>query len=97
MSGPVRTCVGCRERAAKADLLRVVAVGDVLVPDPRGRLPGRGAYLHPRPGCLALAERRRVLARAMRLATVPDASPLRVYLAEQDQRSSEEEAGRVKR
>jgi hypothetical protein len=33
----------------------------------------------------------------MRLATVPDASPLRVYLAEQDQRSSEEEAGRVKR
>jgi hypothetical protein len=32
--GPVRTCVGCRGRAAKTDLLRVVADGGRLVPDP---------------------------------------------------------------
>jgi uncharacterized protein len=31
---------------AKSDLLRVVARGDEIVPDPRARLPGRGAYLH---------------------------------------------------
>ncbi|WP_435877653.1 YlxR family protein, partial [Streptomyces halstedii] len=48
---PERTCVGCRERAAKSELLRtVVDEGDVL-PDPRGTLPGRGAYVHP--GCTA--------------------------------------------
>jgi predicted RNA-binding protein YlxR (DUF448 family) len=75
--------VGCRERAAKADLLRVVAVESVLVPDPRGWLPGRGAYLHPESGCLALAERRRALQRALRLAGAPDVSALREHVAEQ--------------
>ena len=66
----VRTCVGCRERATKLDLLRVVAQdrgsGLEAVPDPTGRAPGRGAHLHPDPACLALALRRRSLPRALR-------------------------------
>ncbi len=52
---PVRTCVGCRRTAAKADLTRLVLRGGALVPDPAGREPGRGAYVHPRPGCLQAA------------------------------------------
>lgn len=64
---PVRTCVGCRQRSAKSDLVRVVAAGTVLQPDPRGRLPGRGAYLHRSSDCLALAVRRGAFARALRL------------------------------
>ncbi|MET0839585.1 MAG: YlxR family protein [Marmoricola sp.] len=69
--GPVRTCVGCRERAAKRELLRVVAGTDaegqwLVVPDPRGTAPGRGAHLHPTPECLALAERKRAFTRALR-------------------------------
>ena len=68
--GPVRTCVGCRVRASRAVLLRVVAVevgGEiVVVPDPRHRLAGRGAWLHPDPACLDLAERRRAFPRALR-------------------------------
>ncbi|WP_323451002.1 YlxR family protein [Streptomyces yaizuensis] len=63
---PERTCVGCRERAAKTDLLRIVAVGGECVPDERGTLPGRGAYVHPAVGCLDLAERRRAFPRALR-------------------------------
>ncbi|WP_419998315.1 YlxR family protein [Streptomyces boninensis] len=63
---PERTCVGCRERAAKSDLLRVVVVGDEVVPDDRGTLPGRGAYLHPAKACLDLAVRRRAFTRAFR-------------------------------
>ena len=63
---PVRTCVGCRQRAAKSSLLRLVMAGDVIVPDPGARLPGRGAYLHPSQGCLELAQRRRALVRALR-------------------------------
>ena len=66
----VRTCVGCRRRAAKFELLRVVAsdrgAGLEVVPDPAGRAPGRGAHLHPDPDCLRLALRRRAFPRALK-------------------------------
>ncbi|GAB3668369.1 YlxR family protein [Nocardioides korecus] len=73
-SGPVRTCIGCRQRAAKRELLRLVAGTDAdgqagswsVVPDPSSTAPGRGAHLHPTSACLALAERRRAFARALR-------------------------------
>jgi uncharacterized protein len=78
--GPVRTCVGCRTRAAQADLLRVVAVDGVLTPDPRRRLPGRGASVHPDPRCVDLAEKRRAFARALRLDGPLDVSPVRDHL-----------------
>ncbi|TRV73407.1 YlxR family protein [Streptomyces sp. 130] len=58
--------MGCRERAAKNELLRIVADGDACVPDPRGTLPGRGAYVHPVPDCLGLAVRRRAFPRAFK-------------------------------
>ncbi len=71
MHEPVRTCVGCRQRAAKHDLLRVVAVaresGWSATPDPRRMQPGRGAHLHPDLDCLDLALRRRAFPRALRV------------------------------
>lgn len=66
--GPTRTCVGCKQRAQQADLLRVVAVGSDLVPDGPVRQPGRGAYLHPRPECLQLAIQRRAFPRSLRIS-----------------------------
>ena len=86
---PVRTCVGCRRRAAKSDLLRIVVEdtddGETrrLVPDPRGRRSGRGAHLHPDPECLALAERRRAFGRALRVEGPLDASPVREHVLTQ--------------
>ncbi|HEY9349354.1 MAG TPA: YlxR family protein [Acidothermales bacterium] len=77
---PVRTCVGCRGRVARTELLRTVVVEDRIVPDPAGRLPGRGASLHPVLGCLDLAERRRAFPRAFRLPGPLDTEPLRAYL-----------------
>jgi uncharacterized protein len=82
----MRTCIGCRVRSAKSDLLRIVAVwsesGEAsFVPDPRGHLPGRGAHLHPTPDCLALAERRRAIGRALRLTGPVDATPVRDWVA----------------
>ncbi|MFE9651183.1 YlxR family protein [Streptomyces sp. NPDC006365] len=74
---PERTCVGCRERAAKDDLLRIVAVGDACVPDHRGTLPGRGAYVHPALVCLDLAVRRRAFPRALRAQGTLDTEALR--------------------
>ena len=82
--GPVRTCIGCRVRASRAVLLRVVAVevaGETaVVPDPHHRLAGRGAWLHPDPSCLELAERRRAFPRALRRVGPLDSSPVREFL-----------------
>ncbi|HET6857907.1 MAG TPA: YlxR family protein [Streptomyces sp.] len=73
---PERTCVGCRERAAKSDLLRIVVIEGECVPDQRGTLPGRGAYVHPASACIALAVRRRAFARAFRGRAPLDISAL---------------------
>ncbi|MEW2167274.1 YlxR family protein [Streptomyces sp. NPDC007084] len=77
---PERTCVGCRERAAKRDLLRIVAVEGECVPDHRGTLPGRGAYVHPALVCLDLAVRRRAIPRALRVPGPLDTAALRHHV-----------------
>jgi predicted RNA-binding protein YlxR (DUF448 family) len=80
--------VGCRQRAAAAELLRVVAAAGangapaLVVPDPRHRARGRGAWLHPDPACVELAQRRRAFARALRVAGPIDAAPALEYVAE---------------
>jgi len=75
----VRTCIGCRERTAPADLLRVVLRGGDAVPDPTGSLAGRGAWVHL--GCIEVAERRKAFARALRAAAPPGMSAVREYAA----------------
>nr|WP_276319988.1 YlxR family protein [Haloactinopolyspora alba] len=84
----MRTCIGCRSRAVKSNLLRVVADGSgsprELVPDVDGRLPGRGAYVHPRSECLDLAERRRAFSRALRSERTLDVTGLRRWFAGQE-------------
>jgi uncharacterized protein len=69
--------VGCRVRTAKTELLRIAVVGGRCVPDPRGTLPGRGAYLHPDTACFDLAVRRRAFTRAFRAQGPPDTAELR--------------------
>ncbi|GAA4998743.1 YlxR family protein [Kitasatospora paranensis] len=74
--------MGCRKRAAKHELLRVVAVEGACVPDHRGALPGRGAHLHPDLACLDLAVRRRAFPRAFRLQGSLDTDALRAYVGQ---------------
>ena len=38
----------------------------VVVPDPQGTAPGRGAHLHPTTACYELAVRRKAFGRALR-------------------------------
>jgi uncharacterized protein len=65
---PVRTCVGCRAASSKRALVRVVrAASGAIAPDPTGKAPGRGAYVHPTPACVDEALRRGALARALRV------------------------------
>ena len=91
---PVRTCVGCRERATKSDLVRLVAVVDgsswSVVPDLTGRMSGRGAHLHPSQTCLELAVRRRALPRALRLEGAVDIEAVRAEIAAGEQGSPPE-------
>lgn len=86
-------CVGCRVRTAKADLLRVVVVGDALVPDLRGVMPGRGASVHPVLACLDLAERRRAFPRALRVHGPLDISAVRHVVAQRAQSATVEQPG----
>ncbi|WP_310251202.1 YlxR family protein [Nocardioides sp. BE266] len=83
--GPVRTCVGCRAKAAASELLRVVAGADAegrpaLVPDPDRRAPGRGAHLHPTQECWQLAVRRRAFPRALRSGENLSGAPVEDHL-----------------
>ncbi|MFC8080739.1 YlxR family protein [Streptomyces sp. NPDC057137] len=77
---PERTCVGCRERAAKSDLLRIVVVEGACLPDPRGTLPGRGAYVHPASFCLDQAVRRRAFPRAFKVKGPLDSTELLLHV-----------------
>ena len=75
----MRTCVGCRRKAEKSELVRLVRQQGVAV-DPAQREPGRGAYLHRGPDCLARALRQRTLLRALRVTGVDAEALTRAWL-----------------
>ena len=63
---PQRQCMGCRERKAKRDMIRVVRMTDGNVSlDFSGKLNGRGAYICPDPECLKKAQKARSLERSL--------------------------------
>ena len=66
---PQRQCMGCRERKAKRELIRVVRSpeGNVSL-DFGGKMNGRGAYLCPDPACLKKAIRSKALDRSLEVA-----------------------------
>ena len=63
---PQRQCMGCRERKAKRELIRVVRTpeGGVSL-DFGGKMNGRGAYLCPDPECLKKPIRSKALDRSL--------------------------------
>jgi predicted RNA-binding protein YlxR (DUF448 family) len=78
-------------------LLRVVVVTDAagfpaMVVDEGRSMPGRGAWLHPDPGCLETAERRRALGRALRNAALLDVSDVRRHV---EAHQGEDDTGQI--
>ena len=69
---PQRQCMGCRERKAKRELIRVVRSpeGEVSL-DFGGKKTGRGAYICPNPECLKKAIRSKALDRSLEV-TIPE-------------------------
>jgi len=63
---PQRQCMGCRERKAKKEMIRVVRGVDGTVSlDFSGKLNGRGAYICPQPECLKKARKAKSLDRSL--------------------------------
>ena len=63
---PQRQGMGCRERKAKRELIRVVRTPEGAVTlDFGGKMNGRGAYLCPNPECLKKAIRSKALDRSL--------------------------------
>ena len=56
MTEPIRTCIGCRKKVTKWELVRLVRheSGRISVDESR-KSPGRGAYVCPNPQCIDLA------------------------------------------
>ena len=70
---PERTCVGCRARSAKRELLRLVRADDGAVRiDIGGRAAGRGAYVHPSDACVERALRAGAIAWALRIGVAAE-------------------------
>jgi predicted RNA-binding protein YlxR (DUF448 family) len=64
---PGRTCLGCRRVLPRRALVRLVRGEDgVVVADPRGAAPGRGAWVCPAQACLERALQRGRLSHAFR-------------------------------
>ena len=69
---PMRQCMGCRERRAKRELIRVVRCTDGAVQlDFSGKLNGRGAYLCPNAECLKKVRKSKALDRSLEV-TIPE-------------------------
>ena len=68
---PQRQCMGCRERKAKRELIRVVRQPDGTVSlDFGGKMNGRGAYICPDPACLKKVQKSKALDRSLEV-TIP--------------------------
>ena len=66
---PMRQCMGCRERKAKREMIRVGRMTDGNVSlDFSGKLNGRGAYICPDPECLKKARKSKALDRSLEVA-----------------------------
>jgi len=81
---PQRTCVSCRETAAKRGLIRVVRTPEGAVEvDETGKKAGRGAYLCRRWECWQEAIKKERLATALRVKLwETDKDALRAYADE---------------
>ncbi len=64
---PVRTCLGCRQRADQSSLARVVAQNGKAVVDQSATFPGRGAWVHPTLECVETSIKRKSFGRALRI------------------------------
>ena len=70
---PIRTCVACRTSEPKRGLLRVVRQPDgSVVYDPKGKMPGRGAYVCAQAACIALVRKQKKFERSLKSGPISE-------------------------
>ena len=72
--------MGCGRVAAQGELARLAVVDGAVVLDAGRDLPGRGAYLCPRPECWERAVARGAFARAFRRPVEAPSEPLHLSI-----------------
>ncbi|MCD6419909.1 MAG: YlxR family protein [Synergistetes bacterium] len=70
---PERTCIGCREKKPKRELIRIVRTpeGKVFF-DPTGKASGRGCYICPSLSCLKKALKGNRLSNVLKIEITED-------------------------
>lgn len=66
---PQRSCIGCRKKRRKSDLIRLVRRDEEPLEwdfSRHGKAPGRGAYICPRLSCWKSALKRKAVGRSLR-------------------------------
>ena len=81
---PQWQCMGCRERKAKRDMIRIVrnTEGQVCL-DFSGKMNGRGAYICPNPECLKKVQKSKALERSLEVS-IPDEVYARLHKEMED-------------
>lgn len=70
---PQRMCVGCREKKAKKELIRIVRTPEMEIQvDLTGKKAGRGAYICPKLECLTKAVKSKSLQKALEVEITPE-------------------------
>ena len=70
---PQRTCIGCREKKDKKDLIRIVKNKEgIITLDRTGKANGRGAYICDNIQCLEKAIKTKALERAFEMSISED-------------------------
>ena len=70
---PERTCVACRQRRAKSELIRIVRTPQGIIEiDEKGKKAGRGAYLCKRQDCWQRMLKSKGLEHVLRTQIIPE-------------------------
>jgi predicted RNA-binding protein YlxR (DUF448 family) len=83
MAEPTRTCIGCRKKTTKRELVRLVRNKDGRISvDESGKNPGRGAYVCLDARCIDLALTPKKLNRVLKTnVTLTDIEALKQVLS----------------
>ena len=68
----IRKCIACGTRKSKVELLRLVKNKDQILVDPRGNLPGRGAYICPDELCIDKAQENNLISDELKTTVSED-------------------------
>lgn len=64
---PQRTCIVCRQKFDKRQLMRLVRTSDGVTIDPTGKQEGRGAYICDQADCRTKVASTAILNRALKM------------------------------